>query len=108
MSTRLRWSPPFSARRTWRGQRTLSDLPRRTAAVYVGLAFLRVRMVVAESADVPGAAGPPRRWDCACEYGVGSQPLSGALARTGFRTKSAGRRNGLYLWPDHRLGHSRD
>src|SRR3954452_16010490 len=37
--------------------------PRRPAAVYVGLAFLRVRMVVADSADVPGAAGPRRRWD---------------------------------------------
>src|SRR4051794_13196764 len=25
MSTRLRWSPPFSARRTWGGHRTPSD-----------------------------------------------------------------------------------
>src|SRR6478672_5049768 len=99
---------PFAARRAWRGRRSPPDLPRRPSAVHVGVAFLCIRMVVAQPVDGARAAGPRRRWHHEREYGLGSLRLSRALAGTGFRTQCDGRRDRLYPRPDDRLGHSRD
>src|SRR5882724_11629948 len=99
---------PFAARRAWRSRRSPPDLPRRPCAVHVGVAVLRVCVVVAQPADGARAAGPRRRWYYECEYGAGSLRLSRALAGSGFRTQRDGGRDRLHARPDDRFGHPRD